>query len=265
MCAVFDAPRPANLTVQDVHITGPSGALLGIRKYIPQNPRETAILFSHGGGFVVGSLDSHDMICAYLADKTGCELWASDYRLAPENQYPAALDDVECVWNKLTENGRAAVVVGDSAGGNLSAALCMRLRRKNRPSPRAQVLIYPGLGGPSDLPSRIENAEAPMLRTQDIEFYAQIYGATANDPESAPLACKDFRGLPAAFIVTADVDPLRDDGPLFATHLKSAGVDVQLRNEPELVHGYLRALDQSPRVQASVQAIVEYIRQWTLS
>lgn len=249
MCAGFRAPRPPGLRVEDRLLGGVSCRSYG-GLTLP------CILYLHGGGFVVGGLDSHDDVCAEIADATGLQVIAVDYRLAPEHRWPAQLDDVRAVWEALD---RAAVVVGDSAGGMLAAALCQSLR--GRRQPLGQVLIYPGLGGDGSAASYRQNADAPMLRTEDLAVYHQaLHGDDpVTDPLARPLAAADLSGLAPAFIVTADVDPLRDDGQDYASRLRQAGVAAQWRNEPELPHGYLRARRGSDRARRSFQAILTAI------
>ncbi|MEP3244187.1 MAG: alpha/beta hydrolase [Sneathiella sp.] len=261
MCEKFRKPHPADIESRDARIED-----VPVRWYIPAKVEEdhAVILYAHGGGFVVGSLESHDDVCAEIASSAGVVVISIDYSLAPDHLYPVALDEMERVWRHVAGNTKKAMVVGDSAGGNLSAALCHRMKRLNGPMPVAQVLIYPGLGSDPDTPSRIENAEAPLLRAQDLEFYADLYrgevGLSDISPEISPLKAKDFSNLPPAFIVTADVDPLRDDGMLYARSLKEAGVEAVWRNEPELVHGYLRARHMSQRAAISFDAICEAIK-----
>jgi acetyl esterase len=260
MCAVFRQPRPEGLPVADAVVAG-----VPVRRYTPTGSEARPfLLYSHGGGFVVGGLDSHDDVCAELAVATGCEVVSVDYRLMPEHPFPAQIDDVSAVWEAETAQGRAGIAIGDSAGGNLSAALCFRMRRTGGAMPLAQVLIYPGLGGPTDAPSYTENAEAPMLRAKDVLAYRKTMSPEAleirrTDPEAAPLVARSFDGLPPAFIVTADVDPLRDDGPAYQAALQAAGIRADWRNEPQLVHGYLRARHCARRAGASFRAICDWI------
>ena len=260
MCAVFRAPRPEGLPVRDESVAG-----VPVRRYSPAgSDARPFLLYSHGGGYVVGGLDSHDDVCAELAVATGCEVVAVDYRLAPEHLYPAQIDDVSAVWQAETASGRAGIAIGDSAGGNLSAGLCIRMRRLGGAMPLAQVLIYPGLGGDMEAPSYSENAEAPMLRTADLKAYAGMLTGgdlelRRSNPEISPLRADSFSSLPPAFIVTADVDPLRDDGPAFRDALQAAGIRADLRNEPQLPHGYLRARHCSARAGESFRAICDWI------
>lgn len=246
MCAVFRGPRPDGLLVRDQQIAGVSCRIYGA---------ETAqfILYLHGGGFVVGGLDSHDDVCAELADASGLQVIAVDYRMAPEHRWPAPLADAQAVWRA---HPRPGIVVGDSAGGLLAAALS--LSERGGQQPKGQVLIYPGLGGAGDAPSYRENAEAPLLRSSDVGAYHQLLHGDdpVTDPYARPLRVGDLRGAPAAFIVSADVDPLRDDARSYAERLQQAGTAVRYRNEAELPHGYLRARRGCDRARISFQAII---------
>ncbi|MEP5762799.1 MAG: alpha/beta hydrolase, partial [Litoreibacter sp.] len=258
MCKKFWVAHPESIKTQDFEMDG-----IPVRVYTPENAGKRAILFTHGGGFVLGSLDSHDDVCAELAAATGTEVWASHYRLSPEHIYPAALDDVEAVWRRLTLDRREAVVVGDSAGARLSAALCLRMRRLDGPMPIAQILIYPTLGGSATLPSFIENANAPMLTAADMNNFDVLYKGDyqdGKDPELSPLQAQEFSGLPPAYVVTADIDPLRDEGSTYVDKLRKAGVKAQWKNEPQLVHGYLRARHSSQRAHDSFSGIVEKLQ-----
>lgn len=249
MCARFRAPRPPGLPVRDQELGGVSCRVYGARTPV-------AVLYLHGGGFVVGGLDSHDDVCAEIADATGLMLVAVDYRLAPEHRWPAPLRDVEAVWQALD---RPAVVVGDSAGGLLAAALCLSCRGQRQPL--GQVLIYPSLGGDRSASSYTVNAEAPMLRTVDLDGYQRaLHGeGPVADPLAQPLRAPRLGGLAPAFVVSADVDPLRDDGRDYVARLRLAGVAAEWRNEPELPHGYLRARRESDRARRSFQAILAAI------
>ena len=261
MCSVFRQPRPASIQVEDATIGS-----VPVRRYVPADfdPARPAILYAHGGGFVVGGLDSHDDVCAEMAEATGMAVTAVDYRLAPEHAAPAQLDDVEAVWRAMATDNPRLIAAGDSAGGNLAAGLSLRMRRLGGPMPLAQVLIYPGLGGDLTWLSYVENAEAPLLRTSDLAGYR----TTAPRPEMArheieeraPLKAASFADLPRAYIFTADIDPVRDDGIVYAERLRDAGVPAELRNHPQLVHGYLRGRVMSSRIKAAFDEICLTIR-----
>jgi acetyl esterase len=265
MCAVFRQPRPAGMIVEDADVDG-----IPVRRYLPAQVRHNApeVLYVHGGGFVVGSLESHDDVCAEIADYARIKVTSVDYRLAPEHVAPAQLDDVETVWRHLSERNARLIAVGDSAGGNLCAGLSVRMRRLGGPMPISQVLIYPGLGGDLSWPSYSENAEAPLLRTSDILAYRKHNAAAhrlsdAEIEEASPLQAKSFAGQPPTFVFTADVDPLRDDGEQFVKRLSEAGVHAEWRNDLQLVHGYLRGRVMSKRIGGAFEAICACIAKFS--
>jgi acetyl esterase len=224
------------------------------------------IVYLHGGGWVVGDLDSHDFICAELASTLGVLVIAVDYRLAPEHPFPAAFDDCLKVWRALRTgpfklDPARTLVAGDSAGGNLAAALCLALRDAGEPVPCAQVLIYPGLGGDHRLPSRSECIDAPLLSSSDVDCYHSLYLQGARHPNAyaMPLLATDFSRLPPAWIAVAQLDPLRDDGVLYAERLSTAGVAATLYVGEGLVHGCLRARGQVAEVDALYETLFGYL------
>ena len=250
MCAVFHAPHPDGVSTHDRRISG-----VPCRVYERRDAVPGAILFSHGGGFVVGGLNSHDDVCAEICSATGRRVVSVDYRLAPEHRYPAALDDMDAVWQALDCDG-PRLACGDSAGGNLTAALCLRMRRTGGKMPDGAVLIYPGLGGDMMAPSYDLNADAPLLRRVDIESYKGVYApAETTDSEARPFLAETLDGLPSMLVVTADVDPLRDDGTRWNDRLREAGITSTLQNDAQLVHGHLRARHMSYRAKESFAAV----------
>jgi len=279
LCRGFDAPLPAGLTTSDE--TGPHPEHpVPLRRYRPaQCQREALVVYFHGGGFVVGGLDSHNAICAEIAEAAGAELVATDYRLAPEHRFPLALTD--CLAAVLAQGSRPVVVAGDSAGGSLAAGVAMTLRdaargvpaalallaaagwRQGAPLPRlvGQALIYPVAGGDLSQGSYLEMAEAPGLSTKDVRYYRDILAAPEDDPYSHPLAAADWAGLPPAFITAAHFDPLRDDSRAYAARLAEAGVAVTFREEPQMVHAWLRARYRSPGARAGFEALCRGVAQ----
>lgn len=268
MCAAFRQARPDGLTVEDDEIeTAVAG--IPVRRYRVKDNGDPAatVVYYHGGGFVVGGLDSHDDICAEVAARTGFTVVSADYRLAPENLHPAAYEDSLAVYESLAGEGRPVLLCGDSAGGNLAAAVCLTARGRSD-APVGQVLIYPGLGGENLwLPSYQEESEAPLLTARDIMFYKRVRvpddvsnETLTSDPTYAPLLARDFSGLAPCVIVTADCDPLRDDGPAYVKRLKEAGVQAEWINEPGLVHGFLRARTSSERAKQSFARICDALR-----
>ncbi|WDH50799.1 alpha/beta hydrolase [Pseudomonas chlororaphis] len=268
MCQAFTPPRPEGLRVSELQLAG-----VPARAYYPARPMPAdgwpCLLYLHGGGWVVGDLDSHDFITAYLAAQLQVLVIAVDYRLAPEHPFPAAFDDCLAAWRALQAGAspfaldtRRQLVIGDSAGGNLAAALCLALRDAGEQLPAAQVLLYPGLGGAADLPSRSQCADAPLLGSNDLDTYQALYlpSPERHSPYARPLLATDFSGLPAAFIALAQFDPLRDDGALYHQRLLAADGHSQLYPGLGLVHGCLRARGLAPEVDALYGALLDYLR-----
>ncbi|WP_117194539.1 alpha/beta hydrolase [Rhizobium terrae] len=254
LCARFDRPLPAGLTFQDEMLFVP------IRRYRPANIRtQTMLLYLHGGGFVVGSLQSHHAICAEIADFSGTELMCVDYRLAPEHVWPAQSDDCFAVLKQLLGASRKIVLIGDSAGGNLAAGLALRSRDEGLSGVIGQVLIYPGLGGDLVSGSYQDMAHAPGLTTADVAYYRAILRAPEDEPVAHPLLAADFSGLPPAYVTVAHFDPLRDDGRLYAERLRAAGVAVTFREEPQMVHAWLRARHMSAGAGEGFAALCEAV------
>jgi len=261
MCAAFRQPRPAGVAVADETIDGPGGPVPQ-RCYVPENAGAVTVVYFHGGGFIVGGLESHDDVCAEIAAATGCPLVSVDYRLCPEHLHPAAYEDSLAAAKAALANG-PVVLVGDSAGGNLAAAVAQTLRDA---AIKGQVLIYPGLGGDRlDLPSYIECAEVPLLTTHDVRFYRTVRsGGPVPEDDSTffPLAATDFSELAPCFVSAAGVDPLRDDGVEYVRRLIGAGVTAYCVVEPQLPHAHLRARNMSHRARAAFDRILEAIREF---
>lgn len=256
LCAAFDASSPEGLTREDGLVEG----RIPIRRYRPAIvATQTRIYYIHGGGFVVGSLDSHDAICAELADFARAELVSIDYRLAPEHVWPAAFEDCYAVLNFLLTDGRPVVVAGDSAGGNLTAGIVLQARADGLSGVVGQALIYPGLGGDLSSGSYVEMSDAPGLTTADTSYYRKILQAPADNPFAAPLAEMDLSGLPPTYITGAFFDPLRDDARLYAARLASAGVNVTFREEPQMIHAWLRARHMSEGAGEGFRRLAEGI------
>lgn len=258
MCAAFRRPRPDTVISTDVNAER-DGLTVPVRVYRSTVFAPAAVLYLHGGGFVVGGFDSHDDVCAELAERTGLAVVAVDYRLAPEHTHPAAFADVLAAyrWTFDHVDGRV-ILAGDSAGGCLAAALSHVLRGAQRPL--GQVLIYPGLGGDVDAGSYLAHANAPMLSRDDVLFYHRVYSGERDlsaDPTFAPLASTDFGNLPPTVAISAGCDPLRDDARVYCERVTAAGGEATHIDEPGLVHGYLRARHSVARARASFDRIVE--------
>jgi acetyl esterase len=222
------------------------------------------IVFLHGGGFVIGDLDTHDGICRQLARDVDAVVVSVDYRLAPEHRYPAAVDDsyaaLTWVAQHVAEYGGDAdrlVVGGDSAGGNL-AAVCAQLAHADGLSLAAQLLVYPAVDLLGDFPSRAENAEGYFLTLADMYWFGEHYtGLKATDPGAAefdadprlsPIRAATLDGLAPAVVATAEYDPLRDEGNAYADALARAGVPVEHRQFAGLIHGFYGLEQLSPAI-----------------
>lgn len=251
LCAHFRKPLPASVKTLDIRVGS-----VPCRQYRKRGTTNAPVMvYFHGGGFVLGSLDSHDSVCAEICDGAEIDVVAVDYRLAPEHPFPAAFDDCWAVLEAVGTQHDRLIVGGDSAGGNLAAAVALKARDKGGPALRGQVLIYPGLGGDTAKGSYVSQAHAPGLTTADVEYYANVYQGGDNK-YAAPLRETDYSGLPPAFCVAAAIDPHHDASHTYADRLMAAGVPVQVRDEPRLVHGFLRARDMSQPARQSFDAII---------
>ena len=252
LCARFDQPLPDGIHISDELVLG----IIPVRRYRPAEIRSaTCLLYLHGGGFVVGSLESHHAICAEIADHVGAELISVDYRLAPEHRWPAQTDDCFSVLQRLLADGKTVVLIGDSAGGNLAAGLAIRARDEVLSGIVGQILIYPALGGNLVSGSYLEMAKAPGLTTADVSYYRSVLQAPSGNPVAEPLAIQSVAGLPPTFITVAYFDPLRDDGRNYAARLAQGGVEVWFREEPQMVHAWLRARHMSDGARGGFAAI----------
>lgn len=250
-CAHFRKDRPPAVTAEDFRIGD-----IACRRYCKAGAIDAPVmLYLHGGGFVVGSLESHDDICAELCNGAAIDVVAVHYRLAPDHPFPAALDDSWAVLTHLAVRHDRLIVGGDSAGGNLAAALALMARDESQPKLSGQVLIYPGLGGDMSRGSYVTQARAPGLSTADVRYYRDIYRGSGSKL-AEPLRETVFTGLPPAFLVAAGHDPLHDDSFDYAARLEAAGVPVLLRDEPLLVHAFLRARHTSRPAADAFAAIV---------
>ena len=262
MCSHFAVGNQPDVSWKDIAIDAQSHKIT-LREYGQYNSNHhTVVLYCHGGGFVLGGLESHHDICAEICQRTGYRVISVDYRLAPENLHPAAFDDamMALIWvTKIL--CQDVVVCGDSAGGNLAAAISHKTR-KSAFQPIGQVLIYPVLGGSTDQGSFVEHAHAPLLNTSDVEYYARIRtgnDADLTDPTYDPLRDNNFANLPPSVIFSAECDPLCDDGKTYAESIATAGGKSQWFHEAGMVHGYLRARHSANLAKSSFTRIIEAI------
>jgi acetyl esterase len=250
--AMFEAfggsPAPV-ARVENRAIPGPAGEI-GLRIYAPEGKGPfPALMFFHGGGWVIGDLDTHDPLCRELTNAARCITVAVDYRLAPEHKFAAAAEDCyaasQWVARSSAEFGANAdnlAVCGDSAGGNLSAAVSLMARDRGNLHVSYQVLLYPALDGLLQTPSMNEFAEGYLLTRADMVWFWNHYLRGEQDrsnPYACPSAATDLKGLPSAMIITAEFDPLRDEGEAYARRLQEAGVPVVLKRYQGMTHGFM--------------------------
>ena len=264
-------PRPAHILAEDRTISTPDHAV-PVRVYRREGQATGApvLVYLHGGGFMLGDLDSSDSNAWGLCEQTGAVVVSVDYRLTPEHPYPAAFNDCYGVVTWLAAHGaeigidQARIALcGDSAGGSLGAACCLAARDRGGPVIAAQALVYPTLGADPIRPSYIESKDGPSLTTEGMIYYNDIYfsGFThAADPYAAPLKAPDVSHLPPAFIHTAAFDPIRDDGRDYAARLAAAGVWVTYREARRMLHGFLRMREAGPQAREEFAALCGFLR-----
>jgi cation diffusion facilitator CzcD-associated flavoprotein CzcO/acetyl esterase/lipase len=251
---------------------GDEARTIALRHYAPDAPAGAPLLlFLHGGGFVVGDLETHDNVCRFLCQKGGMHVLAVDYRLAPEHPFPAAILDARAAlrWAQAhaaalgADPGRVAIG-GDSAGANLATVVSQLAVAERAPAPVAQLLLYPTCDRVADWPSLATYAEGFMLTREDIRWFHEQYvetaGADSADPRVSPLRARDLAGQPAALVVTAGFDPLRDEGEAYAEALRAAGNRVVLRREERLIHGFANYLALSRPSYEAMLAITAALR-----
>lgn len=244
LCQAFAEPYPDGITSKNFKIDSDEYRL-NLRQYQKDGGNsETAIVYFHGGGYITGDLESHDSICADICDATAMDLIAVDYRLAPKYQFPDDVNDAVAAFQYASENFSKVIVAGDSAGGNLAAAVCVATRNDTL-KPTGQVLIYAALGGNEfDLESYKQWADTPMLTTNGTKSYKAHRAGTnpvPKDPLFYPLLLDDFSNLPPCHAISADIDPIRDDSREYVLKLQQAGVYAKWINATGLLHGFLRA------------------------
>ena len=248
-------------STEDITVGGATGELKA-RVYRPdgEGPFPT-VAFFHGGGWVIGDLDTHDNMVRSVCREARAVVVAVDYRLAPEHPFPAAAEDAVAAarWiaRRTGEFGGDARfgVAGDSAGGNLAAVVAQHLHADGVPV-AAQFLIYPAVDAAGEYPSRVQNAMGYFLEEPTMEWFYGHYAGTwddAKDPRLSPLHAADLAGLPPALIVTAEYDPLRDEGEAYGDALRAAGVQADVRRYDGMIHGFFDMGLASPAAQAAVE------------
>jgi len=246
---VLEVPKPQLARVEDFTLPARDGHALPARLYAPSNAVLPVLLFFHGGGFTVGSIATHDILCRVLSEKSGCAVVSLDYRLAPEHKFPTASDDAWDAFEHLAKNGekwgldgKRLAVGGDSAGGTL-AAVCAVLARDAGIPLALQMLFYPGTAAHQDTPSHKKYAEGPLLGEALISYFFDLYvnsSADRDDWRFAPLNAEDVEGVAPAWIGLAEYDPVVDEGIAYADKLRAAGVPVDLEIYRGVIHEFVK-------------------------
>lgn len=263
-------PKAGVAEVRDVTLDTSAGAV-NARLYHPMPGTTLPLLvFIHGGGWVFGTLDTHDPLCRALAAAAEIAVLSLEYPRAPEHRYPTALDTVRAAVvaaaaeaDTLGIDASRIAVGGDSAGGNLSAALCLATRDEGGPAIAHQLLLYPVIDNDFTRASYVENATGYMLSSDMMQwFWAQYLGDAGRDagPLATPIRADSLAGLPSATIVTAEFDPLRDEGIAYAERLKAAGVAVTHDHFPGVIHGFASMLGMLPQADVAVGTAARGLR-----
>jgi acetyl esterase len=257
-----DTKAPKDVDARDLKVPGGAGDVT-CRLYTPAGAAATSpgLVYFHGGGFVIGDLDTHDGHCRRLASYAGVRVLAVDYRLAPEHPFPASHDDALAVTKWVFDHAEGLgfdrdriAVGGDSAGGNLAASVALDLKGDGSRKLAFQLLLYPGIWPEEETQSR-KDRDGPLLTREALAWFEKNLAAHGHaDRHRAMLGyAKDLSGLPPALVVTAGHDPLEDEGKAFAARLQAAGVDAEVLHYDTLIHDFYIMADVSPAVEAAAR------------
>ena len=268
---IFSGPRIDVARVEELELPGPDGPLAA-RLYAPERSGRPPplLVYFHGGGHVLGDLDTHDQPCRFLAREVPALVLSVEYRLAPEHPFPAAVEDAQACFRwahsaaqRLGADGERVAVAGDSAGANLAAVVCQLAVAEGGPVPAFQALIYPV----TDFSSRRRSYElfgkGFFLTDEEMSWFSGHYlrsKTEREDPRASPILAADLSGLPPAHVVTAGFDPLRDEGEAYVERLREAGVRVTHRRESDLVHGFINPVALGGRPREAMDVAVAAIR-----
>jgi acetyl esterase/lipase len=248
------------------------GGRIGYRRYRPigvESASLPTLIYYHGGGWVIGTIETHDSTCRRLANKSRCQVISIDYRLAPEHPFPTPIDDALAAFRHIRDNAGAfgadparLAVGGDSAGGNIAAVICQACKQAGEPMPAFQMLIYPATDVRRQTESHRLFADGYFLTQELMDWFWKAYtpaGTDLTDLRLSPLLAKDVAGLPTAFVLTAGFDPLRDEGRAYANRLIDAGVKTTYVNYPGTIHGFFsltRFLQQGLKANDEAAAVL---------
>jgi acetyl esterase len=266
-----EASPPEVANVADGAFAGPGGEIR-FRRYRPRDVAAVllpTLIYYHGGGFVIGNIETHDSTCRRLANKSRCQVISIDYRLAPEHPFPAPIEDGFTAFRHIRDNAASfdvdatrIAVGGDSAGGAMAAVVCQLSRDAGEAMPAFQMLIYPATDSSRESASRAAFAEGYFLSRELIAWFWKAYvpaGVDLADLRLSPLLAKDLSGLPPAFVLTAGYDPLRDEGRAYADRLIDAGIKTTYVNYPGTIHGFFsltRFLQQGLKANDEAAAVL---------
>jgi acetyl esterase len=268
---ILGGPIVSGVRTRNLNVPA-AGGTMPARLYEPSNlpPGSPLLVYFHGGGWVIGSVDSHDGVCRYLAHRANVRVLSVGYRLAPEYPFPVAADDAFAAYRYAVERAEAlgadpaAVAVGgDSAGGNLAAVVCLDAVRHGGPRPVFQLLFYPATDPSVRRRSRDLFADGFFLTDDDLTWFVDHYCpdvSSRTDPRVAVLLADDLRGVPPTYLATAGFDPLRDEGNAFADRLRESGVPVVKRQHDDLIHGYASFINLGTRFREAVSEAAGALR-----
>ena len=256
--------------IEDRTLPSPAGDI-PVRIYTPASRGSLPVLmYFHGGGWVIGSVEANDVLCRALSNAAGCIVMSVDYRLAPEHPFPAAVDDAYHATLWAAENAAGIggdpsriAVGGDSAGGNLAAVVAQVARDHGKPPLKFQLLIYPVTDAACDTPSYSENADGYLLTRDAMQWFWNHYtrsDADRKNPYASPLRASNFTGLPPALVITAEFDPLRDEGERYADRLRAAGIPVQLTRYDGMIHGFFAMAAMIDQGKQAIQQAAAALR-----
>ena len=266
--AELAGPAPEMQRVEDHTIDGPDARTI-LRILVPVENPIGVLVYYHGGGWVLGSIDEYDTVARKLAERTSCAVVLVEYRLAPEHRYPAAVDDSYAALEWVGQNIKyiaarevPLIVAGDSAGGNLAAVIAIRARDRNGPSIALQVLIYPATDSKFDRPSYVDPENQLLLTRDGVIWFWDHYVPDPSrraEPDASPLQTENLIGLPPAVILTAEHDVLRDEGEAYAARLQEADVKADLQRYASQMHGFFTLL-MLPGSELGFQQVVKAVK-----
>lgn len=256
--------------VEEVAVPGPAGTIPA-RVYSPEaDETPPVVVYYHGGGWVLGGLESHEGTCRALANAAGAVVISVDYRLAPEHPFPAAVDDAWAALRWIADHAgdlggdpSRLAVAGDSAGGNLAAVVALLARDAGSPALRGQLLVYPATDATMASNSIQANGEGFFLTKADMEwFYGHYAPERPSDWRLSPLSAEDLTGLPPALVLTAEYDPLRDEGEAYGARLAASGVPVEVVRKDGLIHGFFGMVADVDEARAAMDHAGATVRGW---